>query len=86
MSFTPEQKRAWRNKPDVQARQARYKREWDRTNRAEKAGQRAYRRRASAGALNGAGPSGPLATHQQTRTHGHDSAAGQADLFGDTNN
>ena len=66
MSFTPEQKRAWRNKPDVQARQASYKREWDRTNRAEKAAyQRAYRaRRASAGALNGAGLS-DLATHQQ---------------------
>jgi hypothetical protein len=83
MAFTTQQKREWRNKPEVRDRQAAYKREWDVANRHERAEyQRAYRaRRASAGALKGAGLS-----DQQPRTSGHDSAAAQTELFGDTNN
>lgn len=87
MSFTPEQKRAWRQRAEVQARQASYKANWDRANRHERAEyQRQYRaRRASAGTLNGAGPSDP--SHPPTtRTTGHDSAAGQPALFEATNN
>jgi hypothetical protein len=75
MAFTTQQKREWRNKPEVRDRQAAYKREWDVANRHERAEyQRAYRaRRASAGALKGAGLSdqhsnlAPVATTARLR-------------------
>jgi hypothetical protein len=87
MAFTSEQKRQWRNRPEVQAKARSYKADWDRTNRAEKAAyQRAYRaRRAPVRALNGDGLSDP--SHPSvTSTTGHDSAAGQLGLFDATNN
>lgn len=87
MAFTAEQKRQWRNRPNVQARQANYKRDWGAANRAERAAyQRAYRaRRAPAGALNGAELTGAIPA-PVTRTTGHDGAAEQMGLFDATNN
>ena len=37
MAFTSEQKRQWRNKPEVQARQAEYKRKWNAENKQRRA-------------------------------------------------
>ena len=37
MAFTGEQKRQWRNKPEVQARQAEYKRKWNAENKQRRA-------------------------------------------------
>jgi hypothetical protein len=45
MAYTPEQKAKWRQRPEVQARQASYKADWDRTSRAARTEyQRRYRR------------------------------------------
>jgi hypothetical protein len=87
MAFTAQQKRAHRAKPEVQARERAYKANWDTTNKYERAAyQRAYRaRQRRAGALNGTDltDTTPAPT---TRTSGHDSAAGQMELFDATNN
>jgi hypothetical protein len=74
MAFSKEAKAKWRQRPQVQARQASYKADWDRTNREQRAAyQRAYRaRRPGAGALNGVEPMATPAP--TTRTTAHDSA------------
>ena len=87
MAFSKKQKAAWRSRPEVQAKQAAYKANWDAANKHERAAyQRAWRaRRAPVRALNGAGLS-DTAPAPVTRTAAHDSAPKQMDLFNATNN
>jgi hypothetical protein len=63
MAFTAEQKKAWRNKPEVQARQANYNAEWDRANREQRAAyQRAYRSGKVGGGSSTTPPTPPTTT------------------------
>jgi hypothetical protein len=87
MAFSREAKAAWRARPEVKAKQAAYKANWDAANRHERAAyQRAWRaRHAPVSALNRAGAT-DTAPAPVTRTAGHDSAGGQMGLFDATNN